>query len=309
MTGAGTGELLLGREASFKGSIVDGDADGNADLFDAGRNPSITELDLGRQLSRLRDTQSAESVESIAQNVDGAVAIEAAVSLDTHTNIEEIVFNDGPGSGFTPGRANSASIFTECDFLSGTATRKLIGCIPLEYEVNYQQGETVTYSLRMGYADESRDVTIPTGDITRTSDDSTAIFHGFELAIDAATVSKLQSATLSISDIARFHSGTDPSPVDVVLATPTTTLDAEAIITDEDKLNLAYGSAGTTTSRQDTMDDVTATVTVDTGGGTNITTYELASVKPDSYSWNNVLSGDDTTESYTLHVNDGVSVT
>lgn len=309
MTGAGTGETLIGRESSYGGSVVDTNNNGDPDLFDPGRNPEVTELELDRQLDRLRDTQSAESVESIAQNVEGAISISAAISGDTHANIEEIVFNSGPGTSFTPGRANSAKVYVEVDYLSGTATRELDGAIPIEYSIDFTQGETVTYELRMLYGDETKNVTINTNDVTRASDDTTATFHSYDLSINAVSVPKLQSATLSISDIAQFHRGTGTSPTDAAIANPTTTLEVTDIQQDATKIDLAYGNSAGTTTLDDAMDDVAATITIDDITGSAISTYEMSSVKPTTYSWENMLAADDTTQNYSLHVNDGVTVT
>lgn len=306
MTGAGAGELLIAREQSLGGSLVDGDTDGNADLYAPGRNESLDELNLQRQLQRMREADAVESVESIAQNLEGAVAISATISSDVHDEIEKIVFNAGPGSSFTSGRANSAAIFTSIDYLSGTATRKLIGCIPLSYEVSYTQGENVTYTLTMGYQDEERDVTIPTGDITRVSDDTSAPFHEFDLTVDAGSVAKLQSATLTIDNIARFQRGTSHTPVDAVIANPQTTLDAEVIINTTSKLELAYG-ADSATATQAAMNSVSGSVAV-AANGTTVSTYSLPQLKPDQYGWNQIIDVEDATETYTMHVNGGVTV-
>lgn len=307
MTGAGSGELLFAKANSFLGALEDANDDTYTDTYAFGRNPSITELDLRRQLQRLREPNAAESVESIAQNVEGAVAVDAVISSDTFGEVENLVFNDG-GTGFTTGAPQSCSIFTEIDYLSGTATRELKGCVPVDFSISYTQNGMVTFSISFIYADEEKDVTVPTNDVTRISDDTSAPFHGFDLSIDATSITKLQSATLNISEISRFHYGTDPTAVDAIIATPTTTFDAEAIFTGTSIQELAYGNTGDTTL-QDTLTSKAATITIDDEAGTNISTYNFSSVKPDSYSWNDVVSDDsDTTNSYTFHVNDGVSV-
>lgn len=307
MTGAGSGELLFAHEQSLGGQLVDSDSSGTPETYSPGRNESLTELDLNRQLQRLREAGAVESVESVAQNLEGAVAVEAIVSNDVHGQVEQHVFNDG-GAGFVAGRPNTASYFVGCDFLDGTATRQLKGCIPLDYSLDYEEGGMFTYTLTMGYMDEERDVTIPTGEVTRVSDGTSVPHHGITLDVDGATVSKLQSASLSISEIARFQFGASYKAEDAVIAAPTTTLDLDAIITGTSRQELAYGADAATTP-QSSMSSVPATLTI-TVDGTTVSTYNLPAVKPDSYGWADVVAGDaDTTESVSFHVNDGVSIT
>jgi len=122
------------------------------------------------------------------------------------------------------------------------------------------------------------------------------------------SVTKLQEVTVSISNIARLQYGTSYTAVDAVIAAPETTIDVTGIIASEDALNLAYGASGTTTSTQADMDDVEATAQIG-AQGTTISDYTFSSVKPDTYDWNDVINADsDTTEQYTLHANDGVSI-
>ena len=305
MTGAGSGELLIAHEETLGGTLVDSDSSGDPELYAPGRDPTLDELDLQRQLERQREPDAVEPVESVAQNLEGAVGISATVSSDVHAEVEQVVFNDG-GSGFTNGRPNTATVFTGIDYLDGTANRKLSGCIPLSYELTYEQGGMVTYSLALAYQDEETDVPIPTAEVTRVDDGTSAPFHGFDLTIDGASVSKLQSATLSIDNISRFQRGTSHIPIDAVIAAPETTLDAEAIISGPDKLELAYGSTSATAT-QASMDSVSGSVTVEVSG-TTVSTYALPQLKPDSYAWANILSTDDATESYTMHVNGGTGV-
>ena len=56
------------------------------------------------------------------------------------------------------------------------------------------------------------------------------------------------------------------------------------------------------------MADKPATVTIDVAGAT-VSAYSLPRVKPDSYQWQDVIASDtDTTETYQMHVNGGVSI-
>lgn len=305
MTGAGSGELLLAHEQTLGGSLVDDDSDSNPDWYQAGRNPSLTELDLDRQLQRLRDGVSPEAAESVAQNVDGAVGLEAVVSSDVHDQIEQVVFNDG-GTAFTPGRPNSARIATEVNYLDGTVDRILYGCIPLSYELNWEQGGMVSYSLSMGYVEEKTDQTISLTDVTEVTTGTSTAFHDATLSIDGTSIQKLQSATLTVDNIARFQRGGGPKASDAVIAAPEVSLSFEAIITGPDRLEIAYGAADAT-AIQDTMDSVPGEFDI-AANGTDISTYTLPQVKPNTLSWGSVIDTEDTTESLDCHVSGGISV-
>ncbi len=303
MTGAGSGEAIFGHEETFRGSLVDSDSDGTPDLYAPGRNASLTDLSLDRALERVRDPNAVEAVESIATQIEGAIEVEAAVTQSIQPAIEQWVFNDS--GAFATGRASTTGWYVGVDYLDGSAARQLSGVIPLEYRLSYTGEGLATYQVTAAYASEELDVSIPTTDITRPITGETVPFHGVDLSIDGATVAKLQSATLTITDISRFHRDAQPTPVDATIAAPTATLDVEAILTGTSRTELAYGGAGATTL-QDAVDSVPGELTLSVAGSP-ISTYALDSLTPEGTSWENVLATDDTTESQTFHVN-GVSV-
>jgi len=307
MTGGGAASLAFGKEQTFKGSLADSDSDSNPDYWQFGRDESVTELDLDRALTELTEADDPEYVESVAGNLEGAISIEAVVSSDVHGDVEDLVFNDG-GTGFTSGRAASGRIFVGIDYLDGTAERELIGCVPLDYSVSYEQGEPVSYSLSMAYADEKLDTSITPSSITSVSDGTSAMYHGVTLDIDGAEVTKLQSAELSISNISRFQWGADHVAVDAVLARPQKELSVTSIITGPSRTELAYGSAGATETAA-RMNSVTGSfdVAVD---GQSVSTYDLPKLKPSTNSWEDVITdGDtDTTDPTTFNVNGSIGV-
>ncbi len=304
---AGAATLAFGKEQTFMGSLVDSDSDSNPDYWKFGRNATVTDLELDRALENLTEGDQAEYVESIAGNLEGAFAVEAVISSDVHSDVEDLVFNDA-GTGFTPGRAASGRVYTGIDYLDGTAERELKGCIPLDYSVSYSQGETVTYSLSMAYADEELDTAITPSSINGVSDGTSAAFHGVTLTIDGATVAKLQEAELSISNISRFQRGADHVAVDAVLARPETELSVDAIFSGPSRTELAYGSTGATTTSA-RMSSVAGSLEIAVDG-TPVSTYNLAKLKPNTHSWNDLITdGDtDTTDSTSFNATGGITV-
>ncbi|ELY96539.1 hypothetical protein [Natrialba taiwanensis] len=301
MTGAGAATVAFGKEQTFTGDLVASDSDGTPEYWKFGRDASINNLELERALSNLTEGDQAEYVESVAGNLEGAFEVEAVISSDVHGDVEELVFNDA-GSGFTPGRAASGRVYVGLDYLDGTAERELVGCVPMGYSVSYEQGEPVSYTLTMAYADENLGTTITPSSINPVSDGTSAMFHGVTLDIDGTSVAKLQSAELSISNISRFQWGADHVAVDAVLARPETELNVDAIITGPSRTELAYGSAGATTTAA-RMNSVAGSLDVAVGG-TSVSTYSLSKLKPNTNSWNDVITDGDTdvTDSTTFNV-------
>ncbi|MGQ3723520.1 hypothetical protein [Natrialba aegyptia] len=297
----GAATVAFGKEQTFTGDLVDSDSDGTPEYWKFGRDASINNLELERALSNLTEGDQAEYVESVAGNLEGAFEVEAVISSDVHGDVEELVFNDA-GSGFTPGRAASGRVYVGLDYLDGTAERELVGCVPMGYSVSYEQGEPVSYTLTMAYADENLGTTITPSSINTVSDGTSAMFHGVTLDIDGTSVAKLQSAELSISNISRFQWGADHVAVDAVLARPETELNVDAIITGPSRTELAYGSAGATTTAA-RMNSVAGSLDVAVGG-TSVSTYSLSKLKPNTNSWNDVITDGDTdvTDSTTFNV-------
>jgi hypothetical protein len=307
MPGAGSAtRAAFAKETSFLGDLEDG-GDGTTDYWAFGRDPTFTELNLDRQLARLRDATSAEAVESIAGKLDGAVGIEAAVT-DVQPDVHDIVFVNG--TEFLPGRPPFSRIFTGVQHLDGTVNRELRGCIPLEYTVSYDEdSETVTYSLSMGYATEPDDPSpIDASNITQPTTGETAAFHGFSFTLDGASVSKLSTCEVSVTNIARYHYGPNSEPIDATIAAPETEITANATFTSgsKDRLQLAYGGTSAT-SPQDRLDAVTADISI-SGPSGELASYEFDRVKPNNQSWNNVIAPDDTADSTTFHANGGIIV-
>lgn len=291
MPGAGSATLIGQHEDAYASSLVAGDP------FEMGRDPSITELDLNQQLERMRNADSVWDVEAVAQNVEGAVGIEAIVSADVHAEVEQIAFNSGGTSIDGTSLANSARILVGVDWATGSADRELQGCIPGEYRISYDQGENVTYSLTMFYADETPSANIDTTTVTEVTDGSSVPFWNFDLQLDGGSIAvdDLQSAELAISDIARPQYGASRTANRGVIDAPSASLDVEAILRSADRLDFARGNS--TGTLPDNVDSVPGTITLTAADGTAVSTYNLAAVHPgEGYSWNRVIDTEDTTD-------------
>jgi hypothetical protein len=300
MPGAGSATLAFGIEDSFAGSVVDQDSSGNPSYFSFGRNPTVQDLSLDNQLERLREAGAIENVAAIKTNFEGAFGVEAVANEATFNWVNSVVFNagsDGSPTGFTTGRARSATVQAGSEYLASTGTdtkvRALKGVVPTDFEISYEQGDMVRYTLTCLYADE-QDGTEPT-DLTRPAGGDDTAFHNADFAVDGVTVNKLQSATLSFSNLYRMQRDADPTAVQAVLSAPETSLDTEAVFEGTSYLERAYGDLATT-SPNDRLTGVSATVNLSISG-TTVATYELVEVKPDTYEWASLLDPEtDTTD-------------
>jgi len=305
MTGAGSGSLAFGLEDSFLGSVT-----GGPDYYGFGRDPTLSEASIDNMLQRMPEAGSVWSVESVKDNFEGAVTVEAVVNADVFPSVEDIVFNGTNGSGdkaIVAGRPQTATVFTGVDYLDGTTERALEGCIPQSFSIDYTQDGKVRYTLGMLYADESSNTSITPSSVTTASEGSHAAAQDFSLDISGTSIPKLQSATLSIDNIARFQRDGNPTPADVVVGRPQATLETTGIYSGPSRLERAYGSASAT-SPQDRLDGVAATVGI-ANDGTTISTYNLATVSPATYDWSDVISESDTTEPITWNVDGEDAVT
>jgi hypothetical protein len=305
MTGAGAATVAFTKADGFLSEPT------SPTYYRPGRNLTVDELSLDNALQRLREEQQAEAVDSLAQNLEGALSASWIVSKDSHQHVRDIVFNDDGGSGFVPGRTALSRWYFGLDYLTSggqaTAERVAKGVIPLSYSLSYEQGGDLRASLTAGYADEEFGTTITPSSVVGPSDGNDVPFHGAQFQVSGDVQTRLQSATLSFDNISRFHRGASRTAVDATVAAPATTLDLTAIVSETDQLELAYGSANAETT-QDTLDSVTGQLSLDIDGST-VATYTLPKLKSNQYDWQNLASGDsDTTESMTWHVNGGVSI-
>lgn len=301
MTGAGSASLAFTKEDSFLSEP------GTPTYYSPGRNPSVEEASLANQLQRMREAGQVEAAESLAGNLEGALTVSWAVSADTHSHVRDIVFNDA-GGGFTSGVMNTSRWYLGIDYIGGTTERVAKGCAPLEYSLSYEDGRnTIRESVTFGYADEDSNASVTPSSVTGPTDGSDVPFHGYTLTVDGASVSKLQSATLTISNISRLQTGPSRTALDAVLAAPETSLEAAAIYEGASALELAYGSTGAT-SPQDSVGSVAGELALDVDG-TSVATYTLPKLQPDQYNWSDLINADtDLTDPVSYHVNGGISV-
>jgi hypothetical protein len=308
MTGAGSQHLSVVVGNGF-GSIPAGPTH-----YSPGRNPTVETLSLDNQLERLRTPQNVEAVEAIAGNFEGAFAVSYAMNGTTHQNVTDTIFSGSPGNAFAPGKAPSSRWYVGTDYLDSTNTQQTVErvlkkCVPLEYQIDYQQDtNTVRETATYAYGDEEKNTSITNSSPTGAAQDTTVPFHGASVDFSAfgAVNNRLQSFTLSFSELSRYHFGADRSPTSAVVGPVEGTFDLAAIYERDEFVESAYGSTGST-SPQDDIDELSTTVELSNANGT-VRQFTFGAV-PRGYDWSDLLSADtDLTDPVTFDIVGDISI-
>jgi hypothetical protein len=254
-----------------------------------GADITVGRLELTNQLREIRPPDDPTPVAQLAQNFEGAVEVSWVLSGN---DFHDLVFSeDGDGSGTNDAYGTdlfpSSEWYMGVDYPSGTAERVLQGVVPTEWSVEYT-GTDVEVSMSCVYGDEKFDTTLTPGSIARDTADKVP-GHGTDLSIDGTVQNdRLQSATLTVSDISRVRRGVPRQPVDAVVGPVSISLDVEADFDGTDLLELAYGGAGAS-AVQDSVDGVDASLTFATAGGSIVADYSLSGLTPENYDWQSLV--------------------
>lgn len=300
MTGAGSATVAYALEDSYMGTLTDSDADGTPEWYQPGVNVTVGDLSLENALERVRQPNDPTPAGSREGNFEGAASVSFTMTDD---NFHDLVFADG-GTALpnSPMAAPSSTWYFAVDMPDGTTEERTpTGAIVTEASINYQQGGEITVDLTIIYGDEPDTVTAPTdADIQQPSEADVFTWHGTTLNVNTLGQSLLQSATLSLSGLARFRRGQSRNPFDAVVDAIEPSFTTDATFTERDQLELAYGG----TSPQDTVGKVDGTLTFENGQGTSIS-YNLTGLQPTGYSWSDLVAPDtDLGEPLDYHITD-----
>ena len=299
MTGAGSGDLVIDIEDSFT------TAPSTPDPHRLGRNPTVDSSQLLNNTEELSQDGEIENQETQPQRFRGELTLSSYVSGSTYPTIMDFVF-DGAGV-FSGPKPTSARIYEGVDYATGVAQKEWVGCIPQSYKLLWD-GDRLRQTLSVLAADVNYDTSITPSDVTGPALDSTVPRHGMSLDIDSTTVSRLQSAELSIENIAQLIYGPPRIAIDTSMQKPTTSLSMAAILGDNtpSRIEAALGGTGATTP-QDDVQPRSATITLDSASST-VATWTLPQITPDTYSWSDVVGEANAMEEIDYPVTGGVEV-
>lgn len=291
MTGAGSATVAWAPEDEY-GEAADPEED---TWRQPGVDVEVGDASLENALERTRHPDDPTPARSREGQFEGALDISFSMT-DDHWH--ELVFADD-GEALPTGSmaAPSSTWYLGADLVDGSEPRTPTGATVVDASINYNQGEDVTIELSLLFGDEPDDIGEP-ATIEQPSASEVFTWHGVGLDIDNLGQELMQTATLSLSNLARFRRGQSRHPFDAVVDAIEPSFSSDAILTERDQLELAYG--GTTPS--DTVDDVDGTFSLENGEA-EMVEYVMKGMQPTSYSWNDLVNADeDLTESIEYHV-------
>jgi hypothetical protein len=301
MTSAGSAEVAFTPEDSFL------TPPGSPTWTQPGENVEVSDASLENALSRARQPDDPRPDGSREGNLEGALSVSWAL---TDTTWHDLVFPaTGPvGLAREASNAPTGTWYIAADVLPGTEERFLLGAAVESMSVTYTQGEDVTVELTIIYADErdpaDGDAPATPAAINQPSKDDIVRWHGFDLTVDGTTIPELQEVAIECSGMARFRRGQQREPTAAVVGAYEPSLSVTGTLRNSDFREYAYGSAGATDASESTIAERAATVTIDNPAGT-LVTYNLSSLKPNSFSWSDLTSADtDITEPTEFHMSD-----
>lgn len=295
MTGSGSATAAY----TLEGTFGDGPQT-DPTWIQPGIDITVGDLTVDQALERSRQPDDPTPAGSREGNWEGAASVSFTLTDD---KFHELVFADG-GTALPHSimRAPSATWYFAVDLPDGsTEPRTPVGTIVPDAVINYEQGGDVTVELTMLYADEPDDITAPAdADIEQPTEDQAFSWHGATFSVDGLNQSLMQSATLSLSGLARFRRGQDRHPYDAVTGAIEPSLSTDATFTERDQLAAAVDDTAGTSGP---VGKVPAEITFENSQGTTIG-YSLSKVQPTTYSWSDLVGETDLGEPIDYHVAD-----
>ncbi|QLH80981.1 phage tail tube protein [Halosimplex pelagicum] len=295
MTGAGSAQVAYTVEDSYGAG-----PQAEPTWIQPGIDVTVGDLTVDQALERSRHPNDPTPAGSREGNWEGAQSLSWVLTDD---QFHELVFADGgtalPSSAM---EAPSATWYFAVDMPDGTTeTRTPTGATVTDATVTYEQGSDVQVELTILYGFEPTDVTTPAeADIQQPTDDQAFTWHGATFTVDGTNQALMQSASLSLSGLARFRRGQSRHPYDAVTGAIEPSLSTDATFTERDQLALAVDD----TAGDAPVGKVPATLSFENGQGDTIG-YDLTDCQPTSCSWSDLVAADaDLSEPIDYHVAD-----
>jgi hypothetical protein len=299
MTAAGSAEVAYRVEDSYQTA-------GTGDWIQPGVNVTVGDLSIDNQAERIRQPDSPTPGRSTPGNFDGSANV--SFTLTDKKLLSDLV----PGFGTSFGSLSTASgtVPTAEFYFAATALDNSLsefedsvtasGGFLESVTVNYEEGGNITVDTQIRFANVSANE--PTS-IVQPSEADVFTHHGTDLTIGSVSQSGLQSATLSLNDLARIQQDASREGRAAVVDAMTPELEAEAIFSESDQLERAIGSGATSVAT--TLDNAgTGSLTFENGTGSTIS-FELVDPQPVNYALSSLVDPtSDLTEPTTYHVTD-----
>ncbi len=250
---------------------------------------TVTDLTVEQALERSRHPDTPIPAGSRPRDFEGALGMSWTL---TDANWHDLVFADG-GTALptSPMPAPSATWYLATVLPDGTVEERTpMGTIVPDATVTYEQGSDIQVELTMLYGDEPDDITTPAeADIQQPSEEEAYSYHGASFQVDGLNQPLMQSATLSLSGLARFRRGQSRHPYDAVVDAIQPSFSTDAVFTERDQLALAVDDV--VDSSYEDVGEVPAEFALENGQGDQIT-YTLEDCQPNTYGWSDLVAAD-----------------
>lgn len=276
-----------------------------------GEDTSFDDLSIDNQLSAISAPDSTLPKRQLAGNFEGGFGASWTLNSMSPQPWHDLIFpRDSDGSGTRDAYDGDGSFPSSEWYVSvaqpdGTVTERVLqGVVITSVSWEWSPDSPPEVSMTGVYGNERSEAAVTPGTIDRP--DGAVPAHGATLTYATEDkAAKLQSATLSVENIAQLQRGASRFPVDVVEGAPQVELEIEKIYETSTQLEYAYETAGATQAASDTLDSASAALTFDYEG-TTVADYTLSGTKPNSLGWNQVPPGEDenVTETITLQGTD-----
>lgn len=299
MTGAGTSRVAFRAESSFN------TPDDTNDWILPGLNVSVGDFSIENNQQRNRKPDEVTPVGSRAGNFRGTLSLNFDYTGDEW---HALVPFSGAGESLSGagGAAPTAEFYLNTTALDDTDAQFesdiTVSGAATEAAINYQQGEPDTVDLTIDFGALSSESPAD-GDIVEPSNADVFTHHGTSISVGGRSQTGAQSATLTLSNLARRQEQQSREPLRYVVGAIEPSFSTDALFTEEDQLTAALG--GSTTSVADTISgEASAEFALSNGNGSTVT-YELTQLDPQTYSWNALVDPEtDLTEPVDYHLTD-----
>jgi hypothetical protein len=291
MPGAGSANVAYRAEDSYDTPDADGD------WIQPGLNISVTDWSIDNQLSDNRQPDDPTPVGSSTGNFVGTIGLEW--DLTDAKWIGDLVPLNGSGAladsgGISPTAEwyfsvdaldDSFAQFTQDVTFAATALQ--------EATIQYNEGGTTTVSATLIVGGGMSSNT--PSSIVQPADTDLYEHHGTTISVGTRTQSGAQSATLSLNNLAVRDEGQGRLPYRLVIGAIEPRFETDAIFSEGDQLKAAIdgaSAASAATSVADTLDTESGAFNHEAKDGDTLN-IELTGLKPNSYSWSNLVNPDE----------------
>jgi len=297
MTGAGSSRVAFRAEASQF------ESDDTATWYQPGKNIQVENLSIDNQSTRKRDPDDVTPQGSR----EGTFVGQASLSWDLTDDNWHALLPLSSGSLSGPGDlAPTAEWFFETTALDDTDaqfTESLTtsGAAIQQATLSYTEGQDVRVSVQIIFGALS-DAAPAAGAITQPTVDDVFTHHGTTITVGGRSQTAAQSATLTLSNLARRQEQQERTPLRMLVGAIEPEFSTDAVFSEPDQLQAALG--GSTTSIGDLIDgEASGSFGLENGLGDTIS-YSLTDLDPVNYSWSNLIGDTDLTEPITYHLAD-----